>query len=269
MIEDDKKKLVIKIDTDVNNILAKGGSTEDILIFFADSMDEIFKHIISGTSQNKLNEYSRDYNGFYTLMKILEDISHITSKMSNEEEEVLLPLTPYEEKVANIQRILTNSLQELVALCKDDTMSDDKSLFVVSNFLKAIVSTAAGLMDIQIPGGAAFLYAEIEKDAKSGGMSSIHDFGGKLSETISISEIKEHDFPAAMNYLGQQLSTTLFKGLYELPTSLQTLEVPLRAIEALLVNLLHQKYTNPHDILDQFTSNAHLSLADAQSRFRS
>lgn len=268
MTENDKKKLVIKIDTDVKNIMAQGGGDEEILIFFAGSMDDIFTHIISGTSQHKLNEYSRDYNGFYTLMKILEDIARVTSAMSNEEEGVLVSMTPYEEKVENIQSILTNSLQELVALCKDDTMSDDKSLFVVSNFLKAIVSTAAGLMDIQIPGGSAFLYAEIEKDAKSGGMSSIHEFGGKLSETLSISEIEENDFPAAMNYLGQQLSTTLFKGLYELPESFQTLEVPLRAIEALLVNLLHQKYNNPHDILDQFTANAHLSLTDTQRRFK-
>ena len=79
-------------------------------------------------------------------------------------------------------------------------MSDDKRLCVVSNFLKAIVSPAAGFMEIQIPGGVAFLYAEIEKDAKSGGMRSIHDFGGKLSEAISISEIQEHDLRAAMNY---------------------------------------------------------------------
>ena len=53
---------------------------------------------------------------------------------------------------------------------------------------------------------------------------SIHDFGGKLSEIISISELQEHDLPAAMN----QLSTTLFKGLYELPPSLQ---VPFRLLK--------------------------------------
>ena len=239
MTEEDKKKFVIKIDKDVKKILSKGGSAEDILIFFADSMDEIFKNIISNTSKESLNNYCNNYDGFFTLMKILENLALVTSKMSKEEKESFIQMTPYEEKITDIQHILTSSLQELVALCKDGTISDDKSLFVVSNFLKAIVSTAAGLMEIKIPGGAAFLYAEIEKDAKSGGMKSIHDFGGKLSETISISEIQEHDLPAAMNYLGQQLSTTLFKGIYELPPSFQTLEVPLRAIEALLVNLLH------------------------------
>ncbi len=200
-------------------------------------------------------------------MKLLEDIALITSKMSEEEKKALIPKEPYAQKVTNIQQILTNSLKELIALCKDDAISDEKSLWIVSTFLKALVSTAAGLMDIQMAGGAAFLYTEIEKDAKAGGRRSIHDFGGKLSDTLSLSEINDDDLPAAMNYLGQQLSTTLFKGMYELPSSFQTVEVPLRAIEALLVNFLHQKFKDPHDILDQFTANAHLSLTDAQSRF--
>jgi hypothetical protein len=176
--------------------------------------------------------------------------------------------THYEKKVADIQAIQTNALQELMVLCKDNTISDDKCLFVVSTFVKAILSTAAGLMELQIPGGAGFIYAEVEKDAKAGGMTSIHNFGGKLSETISISDIKEHDLPAAMNYLGQQLSTTLFKGILELPTSMQNLEVMLRGIEAMFVNLLHQKFNNPHNVLDQFTTNAHMSLTDAQSRYQ-
>lgn len=176
-------------------------------------------------------------------------------------------MTPYEKKISDIQSIITSSLQELIHLCKDSTISDEKNLFVVSSFLKAIVSTSAELMDVQIPGGAGFLYAEIEKDAKSGGMMSIHNFGGKLSETISISEIEEDDLPAAMNYLGQKLSTALFKGILEIPTSMQSMEVMIRGIEALLVNLLHQKLDNPHEVLDQFTNNAHMSLTDAQNRF--
>jgi len=177
-------------------------------------------------------------------------------------------MTNYEKKVSDIQSIITNSLQELINLCNDNTISDDKSMFVVSTFLKAIVSTAAGIMELHIPGGAGFLYAEIEKDAKAGGITAIHTFGGKLSETISISAIQGNDLPAAMNYLGQQLSTTLFKGILELPTSMQSLEVMLRGIEAMFVNLLHQKFKNPHNVLDQFTTNAHMSLTDAQNRFQ-
>lgn len=268
MNEDDKKKLIIDIDKNVNEILFAGGTSEDILVFLACSMDDIFKNIISGTPQDILSDYCRDYDGFSLLMEILEDIALLTSTMSNKEKEARMPKEPYVQKVANIQQILTNSLQELIALCKDDAISDEKSLWIVSTFLKALVSTAAGLMDIQMSGGSAFLYTEIEKDAKAGATRSIHDFGGKLSDTISLSDIQEDDLPAAMNYLGQQLSTRLFKGIYELPSSFQTMEVPLRAIEALLVNLLHQKYNNPHDILDQFTANAHLSLTDTQSRFK-
>lgn len=267
MTEEYKKQLILKIDKNVKEILSDGGSIEDILVFFADSMDEIFKHIILCTPQGVLGGYCRDYDGFYTFMKILEDIA-VTSKMTKTEREGAPPLTDYEKKVADIQSILTRSLHELMALCKDTTISDEKSLWVVSNFLKAILSTAAGLMEIQIPGGSGFLYAEIEKDAKSGGLLAIHKFGGKLSETVSISQIEEHDFPAAMNYLGQQLSTTLFKGILELPSSLQNLEMLLRGIEVLLVNVLQQKFEDPCDILDQFTANVHLSLADAQSRFK-
>lgn len=268
MNENDKRQLIRNIDKNVNKIISDGGTNEDILVFFARSMDDIFKHIISDTPQDILSDYCRDYDGFSLLMEILQDIALITSKMSEEEKEALIPKESYAQKVTNIQHILTNSLQELIALCKDDAISDEKSLWIVSTFLKALVSTAAGLMDIQMPGGSAFLYTEIEKDAKAGATRSIHDFGGKLSDTIFLSDIQEDDLPAAMNYLGQQLSTTFFKGIYELPSSFQTMEVPLCAIEALLVNLLHQKYNNPHDILDQFTANAHLSLTDTQSRFK-
>lgn len=272
MTDEEKKRLVIEIDRDVTRILASGGTVQDILIFFASSLDKIFKSIISSTPKNVLNVYCQNYDGFYTLMKILETIATITSKMKQHPHSTppQAEITDFEKKVSDIQTILTRSLHELIALCQgqDSSLGDDKKLFVVSSFLKAIILTASGLMEIQIPGGASFLYAEIEKDAKSGGLMSIHSFGGKLSDTISISEIEEDDFPGAMNYLGQQLSTTLFKGVIELPKSLQTQEMFLRGIEALLVNLLHQKFNNPHNILDQFTSNAHLSLADAQDQFK-
>jgi hypothetical protein len=202
-------------------------------------------------------------------MKILEEEALLASQTEEGEREgVLTPMTEYEQKVANTQTILTESLQSLMALCREGEMDDEKSLFLVSNLLKAVISGAAGLMEIQIPGGSAFLYAEVEKEAKAAGTESIHSFGGKLSETISLSEIEDNDLPAAMNYLGQQLSTTLFKGILELPASMQGLEVMLRAIEAMFVNLLHQKFEDPHDILDQFTTNAHLSLTDLQRRFQ-
>jgi hypothetical protein len=95
--EEEKKKLVIKIDRDVNKILAKGGSAEDIIMFFASSMDEIFKQIISGLPKGVLNDYCRDYDGFYTLMKILENLALLTSTMSKKENEVFIPMTAYEE----------------------------------------------------------------------------------------------------------------------------------------------------------------------------
>ena len=268
MEEEDRIQLVIEIDENVKEILSQGGTDEDILVSLAGLMDEIFKTIISKVSDETMDDYCFTYPGFYKYVKILEGLALFTSQMKTELRTPSTPMAEYEQKVENIQTILTESLHSLMALCREGEMDDEKSLFLVSNFLKAVISTAAGLMEVQITGGSGFLYAEVEKDAKAAGAASIHSFGGKLSETMSLSEIEDHDLPSAMNYLGQQLSTTLFKGILELPASLQGLEVMLRAIEAMFVNLLHQKFKDPHDILDQFTSNAHLSLTDLQSRFQ-
>jgi hypothetical protein len=149
-----------------------------------------------------------------------------------------------------------------------DEIKESKKLAVFVDFLTDGIENAAIKMEKGLPGGTAFLYAEIEKFAHAKGDAAIRATGGGLSEKLALSDVDEHDMPAAMNYLGAELSATLFKKMYELPTSVLSQELPLRAIEALLVNLLQQKYKNPHDILDQFTSNAHLSLKDAQSRFR-
>lgn len=71
----------------------------------------------------------------------------------------------------------------------------------------------------------------------------------------------------AMNYIGQNLSTALFKSIYELPTSLRTTEMLLRGVEALLSNLLHQKFSfNAHGILDSLCEHVHMSLNDLESR---
>lgn len=72
----------------------------------------------------------------------------------------------------------------------------------------------------------------------------------------------------AMNYLGQELATTLFKALHELPMPLRKPEMLLRGVEALLTNLINQKFDNPHNILDSFCDHVHMSLTDIESHAR-
>tara|TARA_B110000879_G_scaffold208822_1_gene295201 strand:+ start:73 stop:351 length:279 start_codon:yes stop_codon:yes gene_type:complete len=82
----------------------------------------------------------------------------------------------------------------------------------------------------------------------------------------SLSDIEPDDATKAMNYVGEKLSVILFKSICELPTELRTEEMMLRGIEALLGNLLNQKFSNPHDILDSFCEHVHSSLKDLETR---
>ena len=95
-------------------------------------------------------------------------------------------------------------------------------------------------------------------------MEAIHELG----VGYCLSDIQPDDMAGAMNYLGKAMSTALFKGLYELPNPLQKEEILLRAIEALLTNLLNQKFSNPdnpHDILDSFCEHVHMVLNELQN----
>jgi len=80
-MEKEKLQRIVHIDQNVKRIILNGGSSEDILIFFADTLDDIFKSIIMSTPHETLNKYCAEYDGFYTLMKTLEDIALATSKM--------------------------------------------------------------------------------------------------------------------------------------------------------------------------------------------
>jgi hypothetical protein len=83
----------------------------------------------------------------------------------------------------------------------------------------------------------------------------------------SVSNIQGDDKETAMNYIGQELATTLFKVIHELPLPLRSLEMFLRGIEALLSNLLNQKFQdhNPHKVLDNFCEHVHMALNDLKN----
>lgn len=136
-------------------------------------------------------------------------------------------------------------------------------LQAINLFLLAVVSTAADMMEVVIPGGGAWVFADVEAGAKQGGLRSISNaLIANGSFTYSVSDIEEDDLPTAMNYLGQQLLITLMKGMHELPLSLRKPETQLRGIEALLANLLNGKFHNPHDILNSFCEHVHRALDD-------
>ncbi len=71
-----------------------------------------------------------------------------------------------------------------------------------------------------------------------------------------------------MNYIGQALSTTLFKSIHELPQSLRKPEMLLRGVECSLGNLLHQKFCehDAHKVLDNLCEHVHMALDDLESR---
>ena len=118
------------------------------------------------------------------------------------------------------------------------------------------------MIEVATPGGGAFLYAEIEAGAKNGGISSIAKVVKENSPHYSVSGIDSDDIPTAMNYVGQQLAITLTKALHELPMALRRPETQVRGIEALLANLLSQKFTNAHEILDSLCDHVHMALND-------
>jgi hypothetical protein len=88
------------------------------------------------------------------------------------------------------------------------------------------------------------------------------------SKNYSVSNIDSDDITTAMNYVGQELSTTLSKVIHELPLPLRSLEVFLRGIEALLTNFLNQKFKDPHQVLDDFCEHVHMALNDLESRVK-
>ena len=148
--------------------------------------------------------------------------------------------------IANeLDQVMKNALFQLQKLINNDTSQKHDFLSVVKIFLLGIISTAVDLTEVNLPGSTPVLYADIEAAAKLGGLRAISKWSSDHGSTnYSVSNIADDDMTTAMNYLGQQLSTALFKGLNELPMPLRNEEMLLRSIEALLANLLNQKFKN-------------------------
>lgn len=147
-----------------------------------------------------------------------------------------------------------------------DGKNQSELLEQINLFILSVISTAADLVEVSIPGGGAVIYTEVEAGAKMKGIKSIAAALQKNSPHYSVSNIDSNDMPTAMNYIGQQLIITLTKAIYELPQPLRNVETQLRGIEALLANFLNQSFDNPQDILDSFCEHVHMALNDLNGK---
>lgn len=167
-----------------------------------------------------------------------------------------------------INQVMLSALLELKKLVDYDLTQQHNFIDIAKTFLLGVVSSTIDLIEINMPGSAPLLYADVEASAKLGGLRSIAKWSADYgSMNYSVSNIADDDITTGMNYLGQQLSISLFKGLHELPMPLRNQEMLLRSVEVLLANLLNQKFrNNAHDILDSFCDHVHMALKDVESR---
>lgn len=170
------------------------------------------------------------------------------------------------DKIKEIQQVMNQALIKLQALVSPDGKNQDELLLQVKLFLLSVMSTAADLVEVTIPGGSTYLYTEVEAGAKMRGMKSIVDSMQKGSPHYSVSNIDPNDVTTAMNYIGQKLIITLTKAIHELPQPLRTDETQLRGIEALLANFLVQRFDHPQDILDSLCNHVHMALEDLREK---
>lgn len=165
-----------------------------------------------------------------------------------------------DELIRGMQELLLQ-LQHLVA---HGQSQQPDFLSVVKAFLLDVVSTVIELAEANHPGSALLLYADLETVMRVGGFC--HADSVPLNQNNShhsASGIEPHDMTHGMNYIGQQLAITLFKSLHELPLTLRNDDMMLHGLEALLVNLLRQNFTqNAHQVLDRLCERVHLELND-------
>ena len=68
-----QKQRLIDIDMQVKQIIRDGGD-EALLLSLCDFMED-FKKIMYACSNKELDEYCKEYEGFYYLAKLLEDMA--------------------------------------------------------------------------------------------------------------------------------------------------------------------------------------------------
>ena len=134
-----------------------------------------------------------------------------------------------------------------------------------STRLKLMLSSViSSVIEISESRGDCFsedIWSELESMAKEGGLAAV---AGKLAGTkgYSISDIDPEDMSSGMNYLGQHVSTSLYKHIHDLPEEQRKPEMFLRALETVMANLLNQKFDeyDQYKVLDSFCEHVHMAL---------
>ena len=118
-----------------------------------------------------------------------------------------------------LKNIMTDALLQMTALTESGATQRSDFLAMTKLFLISIISTAASIAETTAQGSAPWLFAEIEAAAKHAGTEAIMDITSTHRQ-YSIADMPPDDIGSGMNYIGQQLSATLFKSIHELPTNM-------------------------------------------------
>lgn len=69
-----QQEVILAVDKKVKKLIANRASNEKILVQMLEFMPAI-KIIIASTDKNEMDLHCQNYNGFYSYMKILEDLA--------------------------------------------------------------------------------------------------------------------------------------------------------------------------------------------------
>ena len=276
-----QKKLIIDIDHRINEIMFNNGNDQDLLEFALTLLkDNKVKKILDSAENEELETLYDRYPGFRVIMKLLEQLAWYAARgiEPNDTDELLSHwrnngLEQAESQgdaiTDELNQVMTSAIFQLQKILDKDLVKKGNFLSIIQTFLIGIISTTADLANNALPGSAQVIYADIEAATKMGGLRAIRK--QQLEQgaiNYSVSNIKSDDMTTAMNYVGQELATTLFKVIHELPLPLRSPEMPLRGIEALLTNLLDQKFNDhdPHRVLSNFCEHVHMALNELKNR---
>ena len=264
------QELVMKINAAASRIIQSGGNEAALVVGLADYKEDLYR-VLKTSSHAQLDAYCEQFPSFCKYITIIDQLATLMEKgklptpfstPKHTKDLVDSETSTNHETMEELQQILNQALLKMRDLVSMDAMDPSELVPQISLFLLSVISNAAELVELAIPGCGAYLYAEIEAGAKIGGVGEIAKAIQDGSPHYSVSGMDEDDLPAAMNYVGQQLLMTLTKVMHELPKPLRIDEIQLRGIEALLANLLNQKFDNPHVILDTLCAHVHMALND-------
>ncbi len=270
-----QKQLIINIDHRATELIFNGkGNDHDLLQYVHSLANNGQLSEILENHQEEISTLSDRHHGFLLIIELLKQLAICSSKgiipkdskefLAHWQENGLKKVKSSGDVIIDeLNQVMTTAIFQLQKIVAKDVVKKHDFLSVVKLFLSSIMSTAGDLVDLAEPGSAQIMYADLEAIAKAGGLRAIRkQQSTQGSINYSVSNIESNDQTTAMNYLGKELSTTLFKSIHELPISLRSPEMLLRGIEVLLANLLNQKFNNAHQILDDLCAHVHMALDD-------